>query len=286
MKVFLHIGPHKTATTSLQWSLRKRFEDGDASYYYPPTPQNGPGHAELGWDFLGLHGREPDASVLFHEIDGAVEAGFESIVFSSEVFSRAGTSDEGFARFAPIAEAHDCELILTLTPLVDRIIPELQECIKQGESLQFYDLGELVGLLNRRPGLRADFVSSAIRAIQPSCASVIFPDKSQPAKTFEAMSVILDEELNMPDPPVLNRSLPFLQAKWMSDLNLHRHALSAREVGPLVDAAFNAMPAAHGPLDVPYPPLPTNFTDHVRSIWTAQRDFLDAESRAGRVRLF
>ena len=60
MKIYLHVGPHKTGTTSVQqWMLdnaRKHMKL--YGLYYPEPPEEGPGHALLAWDSLGMHGRK------------------------------------------------------------------------------------------------------------------------------------------------------------------------------------------------------------------------------------
>jgi hypothetical protein len=287
MKLFWHIGPHKTGTTSIQQALMARFSAGESLYHYPETARFGPGHAEIAWRFLGLDGGEADAGAVLREIKTAEAKGFEKVVLSSEEFARALLTEGGFDSFARVAREVECELILTLSPARDRVLPELQEKIKHGKHFEFFDLDELLQLAHERPGLRADFVAAAVLGVEARLTSVIFVEKENPGKVYRTISEILGETVEVPTAPVLNPSLPFLRAAWFSDLNRAEPTLPWQDSRPIVDAAFAAATAVRPEVaDLPYPPLPASFVTYVDDVWRSQRLFLDVMERAGVVRIF
>ena len=122
----VHIGPHKTGTTSIQSALARGAASSKSSYYYPPVGEFGPGHAILAWQFLGLNRRERDPEALSREIEGARGRGSQKMILSSEEFSRALLTADSFRQFAPVCASVDTELVITLRPLRDRIYSELQ----------------------------------------------------------------------------------------------------------------------------------------------------------------
>src|SRR4051812_13114833 len=105
MKVYWHIGPHKTGTTALQRALLQHTKSSECDYFYPaPSLVEDLGHAQIAWRFLGLAGCERDRGILLRKVAAAEKAGFKKVVFSSEEFSRAIFVDEGFESCARVCE--------------------------------------------------------------------------------------------------------------------------------------------------------------------------------------
>ena len=182
MKAYWHIGPHKTGTTALQHALRQQAASSECRYFYPATSLvEDIAHAQLAWRFLGLAGCAREPEILLRRVAAAEKAGFSKVVFSSEEFSRAIFVDCGFESCARFCEQVECELVITLSPLVERILPELQEAVKHGESYDPESVSDLMRLCATRPGLRPDFLSSAILGTKAARVSVILVDKRQPA---------------------------------------------------------------------------------------------------------
>lgn len=85
MNIYLHVGSHKTGTTSIQkWLLKSNL---DNKVLYPDPSSYGPGHAILAWKTLGLHAYKIDNSPLLKEIKKA-SLNRKDIIISSEEFSR------------------------------------------------------------------------------------------------------------------------------------------------------------------------------------------------------
>lgn len=286
MKVFLHIGPHKTGTTALQRVLYQHAKSGGCGYFYPdPSLVADLAHAQLAWRFLGLAGCERVPGLLLRKVAAAEKAGFTKVVFSSEEFARAMFVDDGFESLARFCEQVDCELVLTLSPLGDRILPELQEAVKHGQSYDPENLTDLLQLCATRPGLRPDFLSSAIHGIKASGVSVILVDKSQPEKIFRAMSTVLGEPLPIPSSTGVNKSWPFMKTAWLSAFNRYLPGVPWETSRVVLDAAFDAAVRQCGAIDAAPPPaLPAVFVDYVAGVWESQLGFLTVMQDAGRLR--
>jgi hypothetical protein len=284
VKLFWHIGPHKTGTSSIEIALARQAATGNASYYYPPTPEFGPGHAVLAWRLLGLNKQSPEPDAIRHEIDRAKSLGFSKMVISSEEFSRALLLDQAFEPMARICDEVECELILTLRPITERVYPEIQELIKNGMKLQFSTPHDLLNVCDARPGLRADFLPAAINGSRAAAVSVIMVDEQQPLKLFETMSLILGETIPAPPNPRSNVSLPLLQAIWLESVNRFGNVTPA-EARSVVETAFAAGSKQSDKLaTAPYPPLPPVLERYLTGVWDLQVSYLRALEQVGRIR--
>jgi hypothetical protein len=286
MKVFLHIGPHKTGTTALQRSLYQHAQSGQCGYFYPePSLVAELAHAQLAWRFLGLAGCERFPEILLRKVAAAEKAGFAKVVFSSEEFARAMFVAGGFGSFAPLCAQVECELVITLSPLTSRVLPELQEAVKHGGAFDPATVADLERLCETRPGLRPDFLDAAIHGINAARASVILVDKRDPEKIYRDMSTILGETLPIPAAPVVNASAPAMKTVWHSAFN-QRFSHVPWETGRAVaDAAFAAAVREYGPIaDLAPPALPVGFATHLAAVWESQLRFLDEMGATGRLR--
>jgi hypothetical protein len=284
VKLIWHIGPHKTGTTSLQRSLAAQASSRRASFYYPPTPELGPGHALLAWRLLGLNGRDTDESVIQAELDNAARRGFDKVVLSSEEFCRALMKPDRFAPIARVASSVECELVLTLRPLQARLMPELQEMIKNGNRINLNNGQEVLDAVMTRPGLRPDLLTAAINEVSEAQITVVMVDTSLPQRLFEAMSIVVGDQLPIPKAALDNPSYPFLQTAWLDVLN--RHANMAQPVArDIAEAAFTSA-VQHRPelSSVPYPPLPRAIEIYAEAVWSLQLSYLASMQAAGRLR--
>lgn len=284
MKLIWHIGPHKTGTTSLQTGLAARAASGRASYYYPPVGEFGPGHAVLAWQFLGLNRRDRTPEVIMAELQRAESLGHSKVVLSSEEFSRALLTPDSFAQFAPVCEKVECELVITLRPLPERIYPELQEIIKNGQKLNLANAHEVLEAVMTRPGLRPDFLSAAISQTKASAFSIVLVDNELPEKIFSGMSTIVEENLPIPRTPTANPSYPFVKVAWLDVVNRYA-GVTVSQSRAVVDAAFQAATRRLSALaGLPYPPLPPAIQRYADGVWALQLAYLSELQAAGRIR--
>ena len=77
MKITLHVGPHKTGTTSLQsWLLENSMVHlEEYGVYYPPVQEFAPGHAVIAFRALGQHKYQADPTSLRTIVDESAERG-------------------------------------------------------------------------------------------------------------------------------------------------------------------------------------------------------------------
>jgi hypothetical protein len=286
MKVYWHIGPHKTGTTALQRALREHAVSGKSSYFYPTTSLvDTVAHAQLAWRFLGLAGCVREPEILLRRVAAAKKAGFEKIVFSSEEFSRAMFVNDGLEFCAQFCEQVECELVLTLSPLPQRIIPELQEAVRHGESFEEVNEKDLLRLCATRPGLRPDFLSAAILGTRAASVSVIHVDKNQPDKLYRGMAEVVGEPIPIPKSMLINQSSPYLKTEWLSAFNKRLLNVPWETARAVVDAAFAAATREFGSIEQSKPPdLPRFFLEYIAGVWESQLKFLEVMQDAGRVR--
>ena len=137
MKIYLHVGPHKTGTTSVQqWMLdNARVHFSSNGLYYPEPPEWGPGHALLAWDSLGLHGRKVDPVLLQKVVEDGTRRGAEQIFLSSEEFCM-GLVEGTLENLAVLNDFGTVELLVTLTPLADRFLAEVSNLILYQHHLE------------------------------------------------------------------------------------------------------------------------------------------------------
>lgn len=285
MKLFWHIGPHKTGTTSLQLALAAQAASGRASYYYPPVDDFGPGHALLAWRLLGLNGRTVSLEAISDEVAKAEQKGFSAVVLSSEEFSRALLGTDSFAPLARICDSVECELILTLRPLSDRLYPELQENVKHGDKVSFATPHDLLTICANRPGLRADFLPAAIIGSHAARTSVILVDPATPQRLFDGMSAILGEAVPPARPDSVNSSYPFLKMAWLEAINRYER-VKPEQARAAVEVAFHHATKQLSSLSAtPYPPIPPVLKRYLDGVWDLQLAYLAALADTGRVRL-
>src|SRR5262245_29525083 len=113
-RVIFHVGPHKTGTTSIQRALL-----AGGPYGYPVPEKYGPGHALTAWRAFGLTGFQPETNLLVDSTRSLDSS--DTVVFSSEEFCRVLDADATSTALERLAEEFPVELVVTLTPLPDRL---------------------------------------------------------------------------------------------------------------------------------------------------------------------
>lgn len=286
MKLYWHIGPHKTGTTSLQLALAAHAASGRASFYYPSVGDYGPGHALLAWQLLGLNGRQRTPDVIHAAIEEAKRRGIDTVVLSSEEFSRAAVGEAAFEPIARVCADFECELILTLRPLAERLYPELQERVKHGEKIAFSSPHDLLTVFVDRPGMRPDFLSAAILGTGAQHVSVIMADRSAPEKLFKGLSSILGQEIPAARDRQENQSYPFIKTTWLEAINRFIK-VPPDEARAAVEVGFHAASKRLKSLEAaPYPPIPPILQRYLDSTWQLQLAFLKVLEESGRVRIY
>src|SRR3990172_4297718 len=84
LKLVLHVGPHKTGTTSLQKALLSQYGSATPqTIWYPQPEAHGPGHALAVWTMLGRKGHA-QAPAIGQLIERAEQSDCDVLVLSSE----------------------------------------------------------------------------------------------------------------------------------------------------------------------------------------------------------
>lgn len=135
-RVFLHIGTHKTGSTSIQRFLA-RADDvlEDQGILYPKTGRpdtnwsNQYGQHELYWSLVGKHGIEGDQ--VWHELRREIDAfSGKTVVLSVEGFEYIGTRD--IQRTLKYLQPHSVRVIVYLRPPLHLLKSAYTQRVKMG----------------------------------------------------------------------------------------------------------------------------------------------------------
>lgn len=129
MQVFLHIGAHKTGTSTIQAAL-----SAGGDFLYPATGRDGRrGHYPLAWSVVGRYRRRysvPPASI-WSDLDAELrESDREKAIISSEFFWRA-EPDEA-KRIRSYLHEHDLTAILYVRHPADYLVSYYKQEVKTG----------------------------------------------------------------------------------------------------------------------------------------------------------
>ena len=163
MKVFLHIGPHKTGTTSIQAYLLSRFGSAEATrpQWYPEPRKTGPGHARLAAQ-MNNRRLTTGSNPLDAVVEAAREAAVDALLLSSEDF--VGAYPKRLADYARALEHTDVVLLTTQNSLPNRIASLWQENVKHGHPGEMS--GSIEAIFNRR-GIRPGLLTAFAEALNP-----------------------------------------------------------------------------------------------------------------------
>lgn len=135
--ILLHIGPHKTGTTTLQGALHQgRGELRAHGVHYAGKEQQArfAAAAAVG---SPLHGRTTPYDHLWPELVREVRAaGADRVVISSETFANA--DDAAIARIAHDLGPHT-QVVITLRPLVKLLSSQWQQYVQTGQTQSYGD---------------------------------------------------------------------------------------------------------------------------------------------------
>ena len=178
MRIVLHIGPHKTGTTSIQTHLAALLREPVAAGYWYPAPGGrlGPGHADLAR--ACLREARPVAE-LDRVIATAQEAEVGTLILSSEEFAHAFPVREFFARLKNALEGYEIHLVVTLNEIVRRAGSIWQELVKTGRVVGLEKGIEQI--LSREPALQPHLTRAFIDALAPHETSVVLSHHRAPA---------------------------------------------------------------------------------------------------------
>jgi len=223
MRIVLHIGPHKTGTTSIQTHLGGILHDPVAGGYWYPEPGGrlGPGHADLAR--ACLKETRPVAE-LDQVITAAQAAGVDTLVLSSEEFAHAFPGR--LNRLKNALEGYEIHLVVTINEIARRAGSIWQELVKGGAVAGLEKGIELI--LAREPAIQPQLTRAFIDALVPHQTSVVLSHHRAPPADlltnlcraiglFEAMPCA--EAATRASTLVLNQSLGRTEAEILRSVN-------------------------------------------------------------------
>lgn len=281
-RVFIHIGPHKTGTTSIQRVLLNTRR----GIHYPFPDSMGPGHHQIAMS-MTTAGSEPRArNLLLEMIRGrGWERTVLPVVFSSETFSAVHVLPSAAAHFAELADAMHAELIVTHRSITSRLNSFVQERVKN-HFLDDFDGTEIrwSGILGE-PAFEEHFFDKTVGMARWRRCHVVMVDKRNPGFVTTAFSSIVGVPLaHGTPPPEENASMPFSQMQILH--RLHRDEPNADNGSLLSRSALlfedlrRADPARAA---TPYPPIPRDVQDRSDAMDARQMIRLRDLESAGRV---
>ncbi|HUG29252.1 MAG TPA: hypothetical protein VMQ65_01890 [Candidatus Limnocylindria bacterium] len=227
----LHIGPHKTGTTSLQSAFHVARREAAAQGVHYAGPNRQPmqaAHAITGKPSPYADGKTPSRRRwrdLVREVEGA--AG-KRVVISSEGFADA--DDDGIRTVIADLGGDRVHVVVTLRPLASILPSQWQQYVQGGMTLAYETW--LDAMLNQSPGSispsfwvrhRHDALVKRWAAVAgPSNVSVIVADEAdrdRPLRLFESLTGLLDGTL-VPENDLSNRSLRLPEIETVRAFNL------------------------------------------------------------------
>lgn len=282
LRVFVHVGPHKTGTTSIQQVLLNT----SRGIHYPVPDTMGPGHHHIAMSMMTagseVHARNPLLEMIHTR--GWERTG-RPVVFSSETFSDVNVLPHAQVHFAELADRTHAELIITHRPITSRLNSFIQERVKN-RLLDDFD-GTAIrwsGILGEHV-FAEDFFDRTVGMARWSRCHVVMVDKGNPGFIATAFSSILGVPLAQGTrPPDGNRGMPFSQMQILH--HLHReepgadnHSLLARSA-VLFEDLRRADPVRAA---LPYPPIPPDVQERSDAMDARQMSRLRDLESAGRV---
>ena len=217
MELVLHIGPHKTGTTSLQQSFLQRYGAHKPQKIWYPTPgKNGPGHAELAWSFY--QNADPTSNPLLAKLlNAGLKNGCEKLIISAEDFSH--LEDSSIFLLKRHLKGLSIHLVATFTPIQHRLASTWQEMIKHGYDGTFENFLES---LKEFKQFAPNLVERWNRVLKPQKTSIVnVSNSTNPEKLFEDVSFCTGIEIQPTRTP-LNQSLGQIETTILRFLN-HRN---------------------------------------------------------------
>lgn len=275
-RVIFHIGPHKTGTTAIQQSLLESDSLG-----YPKPEIYGPGHAHIAWRALGVNNFQPETNLLVDVANSL--SPFDPIVFSSEEFSRVLESDATPGAIQQLCEKRKVELVITLTPLADRLISEAQELIKHKHTLGLTDAIDMLKVLIARPGLNPDYLPRMVELAKWNGIHFIIADRGNPDLLFDAFSKLVGVTLKRSAPVFHNTRLPYGQVALLSVLNTFFKKSDMMLLRRAAQVGFQKMGEVLPDIrNIPYPDLSFEMRSVLDMIWSEQLAYMSSLQAAGR----
>jgi hypothetical protein len=225
LKLVLHVGPHKTGTTSLQKALLKQYgAETPRTIWYPIPQETGPGHASKAWQLMGRKGHAPSPAIRELVEQSEQYPACHCLILSSESFS--ALYPNKVASLAEQVSGTELHIVVTLSPLGRRAVSTWQEMVKHRSLVSLEDAREAV--INR-PGLSPHFVRFFSEHLPQAKLSVVISDAKRPESIYELFGEATGISLATPDKErelVANRSMGVIEVNILRSFNAGAEAAS------------------------------------------------------------
>ena len=219
LRLVLHVGPHKTGTTSLQSALLHAYgAEKPQRIWYPAPTEFGPGHAAISWAVLGRNGFT-EQPVLRHRIEEALQSRCQILILSSEGFAHA--YPDHFAILAEQTSNIDTHILITLSPIGHRAVSVWQERVKTGRRTSLDDTEQYLD----SAGLAPDLTACLARSFPNAKISIIIGDRESPADLYAFFSRATGIPSEIPrslQELAMNRGLGVVEIEILRGLNIAR----------------------------------------------------------------
>jgi len=189
MRMILHVGPHKTGTTTLQVGLRQLFSSAQEGRPWFPSFDSGPGHHELAEKFA-LYTRKDRYNYI---LENSKKFNISDLILSSEDFSKLDVSK--LKEIAEYIRPDELLIIISMSPIARRICAIWQEMIKHGYLCA---LNESIEEVNAFPGVMPDLLQRIVGGFKGNRPSIIIANPNKPEiiwKNFQSATGVDVSEL-------------------------------------------------------------------------------------------
>ena len=200
-EVILHVGLHKSASTSIQHAWLERFGWVREGVWYPPPSAFGPGHASIAWwaadrrDFAAVVHTPVEAVLL-----AAERKGVDRLLLSSEEFDT--LEPDQFTRLSNAFSGLRVTVVLVLARPRARFLSAWQELLKEGRSGAQNELfTDCCRLARLDPG----WATGMVGALQPDAVAIRLID---PQRTDASLPERLLQRVGVDSPPPGPASTP------------------------------------------------------------------------------
>jgi hypothetical protein len=279
VRVVLHIGLHKSGTSTIQKAWASAFNRSKRTWY--PSLPHGPSHALVAWWLREKQGVPAYRSLVDVLVD-ARSRRTETLLLSSEEFHEA--SAEQVDGLRPLLAKHDVQVLVTLTQPVFRWPSLWQEMVKHGwaaEQAKSIAQVDEPGVLG--PGRLEDLVERWSLGEMTVCLVRQHPPEPELASRVSAlMGVELPARVARRS-RVENVSLGDVEARILCEVN--RLAPDTRGIESKLGRVIVDALRASGPSGAPRVLIDPEVVDHVAEVAALEKAALARLSESGRVQV-
>lgn len=181
LELILHIGPHKTGTTSLQRALLNAYgADEPQPIWYPRPLHGGPGHTTISKNLM-----KDSKPLLSQAIKQASDRGSHTLIISAEGLAWAPYRNR-LPNLLQQTSKVRVHIVSTLSPICQRAVSLWQQGIKRHLWVTALS-GSLENVLGE-PGLQADLIPQFASALPEAKLSVLITGKTAPHVIYDRFS--------------------------------------------------------------------------------------------------